>query len=132
MRSAGSTHRRTRSPLPGAPCRDDTFSMLPVTPLDSSGGAAGVWLGVLNLPAVALVAEGLANPDQIRRTASVDDLLGSPVRPQIALAFRPVKVGIQHLLGHLDIVSTQDDVAELLVVVSQDTRWLGFAHNDSC
>jgi hypothetical protein len=31
-----------------------------MTPLDSSGGAAGVWLGVLDLPAVALVAEGLA------------------------------------------------------------------------
>src|SRR5664280_692056 len=112
---SGSTHRRTRSPLPGAPWRDGTSSMLPTTPLDSSGGTAGMWLGVLDLPAVALVAEGLANPDQIRRTASVDDLLGSPVRPQVALAFGPVKVGIQHLRGHLDIVSTQDDVAELLV-----------------
>jgi len=91
-----------------------------------------MWLGVLDLPAVALVAEGLANPDQIRRTASVDDLLGSPVRPQVALEFGPVKVGIQHLRGHLDIVSTQDDVAELLVIVSQDTRWPGLAHDESC
>src|SRR5664280_957635 len=132
MRSAGSTHRRTRSPLPGAPCRDDTFSMLPMTPLDSPGGAAGVWLGVLDLPAVVLVAEGLANPAQIRRTASVDDLLGGPVRQQITLALGPFKVDIQHLPGYLDVVSAQDDVAELLVVVSQNTRWPGLAHDESC
>jgi hypothetical protein len=61
-----------------------------------------VWLGVLDLPAVALldlpavalVAEGLANPDQLRRTPSVDDLLGSP-------ALGPVEVGIQYLPGHI-------------------------------
>jgi hypothetical protein len=91
-----------------------------------------VWLGVLDLPAVALVAEGLANPDQIWRTASVDDLLGSPVRPQIALALGPVEVGIQYLPGHIDIMGTQNDVAELLVVVSQDTWWPGLAHDESC
>jgi len=91
-----------------------------------------VWLGVLDLPAVTLVAKGLANPDQVRRTASVDDLLGSPVRPQIALSLGPVEVGTQHLLGHLDIMSTQDDVPELLVLVSQDTRWPGLAHDESC
>jgi len=48
------------APFPSHPW---SFSMLPMTPLDSSGGAAGVWLGVLDLPPVTLVAEGLA--DQI-------------------------------------------------------------------